>query len=322
MKTNTRIFVAGHNGMLGGAILKILKENTKNKIYTKNKKHLNLLEQSNVNSFFKKNKFDQVYLCAARVGGIMANKNNPATFIYENLTMQTNIIHASYLSKVKKLLFIGSTCVYPKQAKQPLKEEFLLSSYLEESNEPYAISKIAGIKMCESYNRQYNTDFRSVMPPNMYGIGDSFDPKKSHVISGLIRKFYVAKIKKRKSVKLWGTGKPIREFLYVDDAASICIKIMNARKSAITKVTEPQMSHINIGTGKGISIKKLAILISNIVGYKGKILFDSKYPDGHPKKVACIDKQKKIISNSIIDFRTGIKKTYDFFLLGNAPKHK
>jgi GDP-L-fucose synthase len=236
--------------------------------------------------------------------------------------MQTNIIHASYLSKVKKLLFIGSTCVYPKQAKQPLKEEFLLSSYLEESNEPYAISKIAGIKMCESYNRQYNTDFRSVMPPNMYGIGDSFDPKNSHVISGLIRKFYDAKIKKRKSVKLWGTGKPIREFLYVDDAASICIKIMNARKSAITKVTEPQMSHINIGTGKGISIKKLAILIGNIVGYKGKILFDRKYPDGHPKKVACIDKQKKIISNSIIDFRTGIKKTYDFFLLGNAPKHK
>jgi GDP-L-fucose synthase len=310
MKTNTRIFVAGHNGMLGSAILKILKENIKNKIYIKNKKHLNLLEQSAVNSFFKKNKFDQVYLCAARVGGIMANKNNPATFIYENLTIQTNIIHASYLSKVKKLLFIGSTCVYPKQAKQPLKEESLLSSYLEESNEPYAISKIAGIKMCESYNRQYNTDFRSVMPPNMYGIGDSFDPKKSHVISALIKKFYDAKIKNKKKVKLWGSGKPIREFLYAEDAANICIKIMNTKINKINKITKPQLSHINIGTGKGISINKLAIIISKIVGYQGRILFDKKYPDGHPIKVGCVDKQIKLGGIATTNLVDGIKKTF------------
>lgn len=313
MRKKTKIFIAGHNGMLGRAIHKILKKNNNNKIYTKNKESLNLLNQSSVNSFFKKNKFDQIYLCAARVGGIMANKENPANFIYENLTIQTNVIHASYLSKIKKLLFIGSTCVYPKNAKQPLKEDYLLSSYLEESNEPYAISKIAGIKMCESYNRQYNTDFRSVMPPNMYGIGDNFNSEKSHVISGLIKKFYDAKKNDKKNITLWGSGKPIREFLYVDDAASICIKIMSVKKVQYNKIIKPQMSHVNIGTGKGISIKKLADIISKIVGYNGKILFDKKFPDGHPIKVGCINKQIKLGAIAKTNFIEGLNKTFLYF---------
>lgn len=315
MKKKIKIFIAGHNGMLGNSIYKILRKNKVNKIYIKSKKQLNLLDQSLVIKFFLKYKFDHVYLCAAKVGGIMANKILPANFIYENLTIQTNVIHASFLSKVRRLLFIGSTCIYPKFAKQPLKEEYLLSSSLEESNEPYAISKIAGIKMCESYNRQYFTDFRSVMPPNMYGPGDSFDPDKSHVISGLIKKFYDAKINNQKTIKVWGTGKPIREFLYVDDAANICIKIMNIRKKTYNKKIKPQLSQVNIGTGKGISIKKLAKMISAVVGYKGKIFFDKKYPDGHPKKIGNINKQISLIGNiARMSLKEGVNKTYTNFL--------
>lgn len=312
-----KIFIAGHKGMLGSAIFRILKKSKKNHIYKKNKVDLNLLNQSAVKSYFKKNKFDYVYLCAARVGGIMANKLYPANFIYENLTIQSNIIHASYLSKVKKLLFIGSTCVYPKNAKQPLKEESLLSSYLEESNEPYAISKIAGIKMCESYNRQFKTDFRCVMPPNMYGVGDSYDAEKSHVISALIRKFYEAKKQNKKNIKIWGSGKPIREFLYVDDAARICVKLMNTKKIELNKLTKEQLSHINIGTGKGISIGNLAKKISKIVGYKGKILFDTQYPDGHPIKIANIQKQKKLGVTAKISLNEGVRLSYLDFLKKN-----
>jgi GDP-L-fucose synthase len=314
MKRKLKIFIAGHNGMLGSTILQILKSNRNVKVYTKNKKDLNLLNQTDVNIFLKKNKFDHLYLCAARVGGIMANKNYPANFIYENLTIQTNIIHASFVSKVKRLIFIGSTCVYPKHAKQPLNEESLLSSYLEESNEPYAISKIAGIKMCESYNRQFNTDFRSVMPSNMYGVGDSFDLEKSHVISALIKKFHEGKINNKKEITLWGTGKPIREFLYIKDAAEICIKIMNAKKKLINEITTPQLSHINIGTGKGISINNLAKKISRIVDFKGKIFFNSKYPDGHPIKVANIKKQKYLGCRAKTSLEKGIRETYKYFL--------
>lgn len=315
MKKKIKIFIAGHKGMLGNSIFEILKKDKDNKIYVKDKKDLNLLNQTAVNKYFLKYKFDYIYLCAAKVGGIMANKNFPADFIYENLTIQTNIIHACYLSKVKKLLFIGSTCIYPKYATQPIKEEYLLSSYLEESNEPYAISKIAGIKMCESYNRQFGTDFRSVMPPNMYGPGDSFDPEKSHVISALIKKFHVAKLKNKKKITIWGTGNPVREFLYVDDAAKICIKIMSIRKLILSRITKPQLSQVNIGTGQGISIKKLADMISLVVGYKGKIFFDKNYPDGHPKKVGNINKQITLIGDiAKTSLKQGIKKTYLDFL--------
>ena len=309
-----KIFVAGHKGMLGAAILKKLKKKKNLRVFTQDKKDLNLLNQSQVNSYFKKNKFDIVYLCAARVGGIWANKIYPANFIYENLTIQTNVINASYLSRVNRLLFIGSTCIYPKFCKQPLREEYLLSSKLEESNEPYAIAKIAGIKTCESYNRQFGTDFRSVMAPNMYGIGDSFDPDKSHVISGLIGKFYNAKINKLKNLKVWGTGKPVREFLYVDDAAEICIKLINTPKNKFNKLVKPNLSHINIGNGEGISIKKLAELIKFIVGFKGDISFDPSYPDGHPKKVANITKQLNLGIRSKTSLKNGIKKTYRFYL--------
>jgi len=315
MKKKIKIFIAGHKGMLGNSIFEILKKDKNNKIYVKDKNDLNLLNQTVINKYFLKNKFDYVYLCAAKVGGIMANKNFPANFIYENLTIQTNVIHACYLSKVKKLLFIGSTCIYPKYVRQPIKEEYLLSSYLEESNEPYAISKIAGIKMCESYNRQFGTDFRSVMPPNMYGPGDSFDPDKSHVISGLIKKFHDAKINKKKKIKIWGTGKPLREFLYVKDAANICIKIMNIKKFLFTKKVKQQLSQINIGTGKGISIKKLSKIISKAINYNGNIFFDKNYPDGHPKKVGNISKQISLIGNiAKTSLEEGINKTYLDFL--------
>ena len=301
--------------MLGNSIFEILKKDKNNKIYVKDKKDLNLLNQTAINKYFLNNKFDYVYLCAAKVGGIMANKNFPANFIYENLTIQTNVIHACYLSKVKKLLFIGSTCVYPKYARQPIKEEYLLSSYLEESNEPYAISKIAGIKMCESYNRQFGTDFRSVMPPNMYGPGDNFDPDKSHVISALIKKFHDGNINKKKKIRIWGTGKPIREFLYIEDAANICIKIMNIKKSLFTKKVKQQLSQINIGTGKGISIKKLSTIISKVINYNGNIFFDKNYPDGHPKKVGNISKQISLIGNiAKTCLEEGINKTYLDFL--------
>lgn len=315
MKKKIKIFVAGHNGMLGRSILKILSKKKGIKVYVINKKELNLLDQYLVNKYFLKYKFDHVYLCAAKVGGILANKKFPANFIYENLTIQNNVIHASYLSKVKRLLFVGSTCIYPKNAKQPLKEKYLLSSFLEESNEPYAISKIAGIKMCESYNRQYLTDFRSLMPSNMYGPGDNFDPEKSHVISGLIKKFHDAKINNKKQIKIWGSGNPIREFIYVDDAANICVKIMNIKKIIFNKKIKPQLSQINIGTSKGISIKKLAKLISKIVGYNGQIFFDKKYPDGHPKKIGNINKQIALIGNiAKTSLKKGICKTYSYFL--------
>ena len=250
----------------------------------------------------------------------MANQTLPADYIFENLSIQLNVINAAFLTKVKRLLFIGSTCIYPKVTKQPMKEEYLLSGKPELSNEPYAISKIAGIKMCESYNRQFGTDFRSVMPPNLYGPGDSFDPDKSHVISGLIKKFYDAKINNQKKIKVWGTGKPLREFLYVDDAANICIKIMNVRKKIYNKKIRPQLSQVNIGTGKGISIKILAKMISTIIGYKGKIFFDKKYPDGHPKKIANINKQISLVGNiARMSLSEGIIKTCtDFFKKKNS----
>jgi GDP-L-fucose synthase len=315
MKKKIKIFIAGHKGMLGNSILRILKEDKNSEIYTKDKKNLNLLDQPAVYKFFLKNKFDYIYLCAAKVGGILANKKFPANFIYENLTIQTNVIHASYLSKVKKLLFIGSTCIYPKYSIQPIKEEYLLSSCLEESNEPYAISKIAGIKMCESYNRQFGTDFRSIMPPNMYGPGDSFDLEKSHVIPALIKKFHIAKIKNKKKITIWGTGNPVREFLYVDDAEKIFIKIMNIKKLILSRIIKPQLSQVNIGTGKGISIRKLAKMIGIVVGYKGKIFFDKKFPDGHPKKVGNIYKQNILIGDiAKTSLEQGIKKTYFDFL--------
>jgi GDP-L-fucose synthase len=315
MEKKIKIFVAGHKGMLGSAILNKLKKKSFNVIHVAPKEKLDLSNQKKVLKYFKRNRFDHIYLCAAKVGGIMANQTFPADYIFENLSIQLNVINASFITKVKRLLFIGSTCIYPKVTKQPMKEEYLLSSKPELSNEPYAISKIAGIKMCESYNRQFGTDFRSVMPPNMYGPGDSFDPDKSHVISGLIKRFHDGKINNKKKIKIWGTGKPLREFLYVDDAANICVEIMNKKKNLFNKKTKPQLSQINIGSGKSISIKKLAEMISKVIGYRGRIFFDKRYPDGHPKKVGDISKQISLVGNiAKISLEEGIKKTYLDFL--------
>ena len=309
-----KIFVAGHKGMLGSAILKKLKKNKFNVIYTSPKEKLDLTDQKKVLKYFKRNRFDQIYLCAAKVGGIMANQTFPADYIFENLSIQLNVINAAFITKVQRLLFIGSTCIYPKVTKQPMKEEYLLSSKLELSNEPYAISKITGIKICESYNRQYKTDYRTVMPTNLYGVNDSYDKFKSHVIPGLIMKIYNAKINNEPFVKVWGSGKPLREFLYVDDAANLCVKIMNLNKAKLNNIVSPRQSHINIGTGKGISMRNLVKKICKVIGFKKKIIFDKSFPDGHLRKISDISKQKMLGGKIKVQLKEGIIKTYRDYL--------
>ena len=312
-----RILITGHQGLLGSEIIKRLKKNKYKNIFFISKNKLDLRDSNRVLSYFKKMKFDYVYSCAAKVGGIMANVRYPQHFLCDNLEITLNIAKACYETKVRKMLFIGSSCIYPQKTKQPIKEEFLLTSSMEKSNESYAISKIAGIKICESYNRQYNTDFRCVMPTNLYGENDNFDAENSHVIPGLIHKMYTAKIKGKDSVKLWGTGKPIREFLFAEDMASSCVKIMSLSKNKIKKFIKPQQSHINIGTGKGISIKKLSKIISDVVGYEGKILFDKSHPDGHPKKVNDISLQTKIGIKNNFDLTKGIEICFKGYLKYN-----
>ena len=312
-----KIFIAGHKGMVGSALVRLLKRK-KVKIITKEKKELDLLDQKKVHTFFKNNKIDQVYLAAAKVGGIHANSTYPAEFIYENLMIQNNVIHSAFLSGVKKLLFLGSSCIYPRNAKQPMKEKELLTGKLELTNEPYAIAKIAGIKMCESYNRQYGNshgiDYRCVMPTNLYGPGDNYHPENSHVIPGLIHRFHQAKIKNLSRVKVWGTGKPRREFLYVDDMARASVHIMNLSKAIYLKHTSPMCSHINIGSGDDLTIKDLTKIITNIIGYNGKIIFDKTKPDGNPRKF--LD-NKQIIRMGFkpqISLIDGLIKTYKDFI--------
>jgi len=312
-----KIFIAGHKGMVGSALVRLLKRK-KVKIITKEKKELDLLDQKKVHTFFKNNKIDQVYLAAAKVGGIHANSTYPAEFIYENLMIQNNVIHSAFLSGVKKLLFLGSSCIYPRNAKQPMKEEELLTGKLELTNEPYALAKIAGIKMCESYNRQYGNsygiDYRCVMPTNLYGPGDNYHPENSHVIPGLIHRFHQAKIKNLSRVKVWGTGKPRREFLYVDDMARASVHIMNLSKAIYLKHTSPMCSHINIGGGDDLTIKDLAKIITKIIGYNGKIIFDKTKPDGNPRKF--LD-NKQIIRMGFkpqISLIDGLMKTYKDFI--------
>ena len=310
--TMKNIFLAGHKGMVGSSIYKNLIR-TNDNIITANRSELDLIDQSKTLQFFEENNFDEVYLAAAKVGGIYANKIYPADFIYQNLMIQNNIIHASYKSKVKKLLFLGSSCIYPKLAEQPISEDALLNGYLESSNEPYAIAKIAGIKMCESYNRQYGTDFRSIMPTNLYGPGDNFDYENSHVIPALIRKFHDAKIKKHQSVLLWGTGSAMREFLYVDDMAEASIHIMNLSHSSYKKATMPMISHINVGSGIDCSIKDLAEIISEIVDFNGEIEWDVNKPDGTPRKLLDITKIKSLGWQNKYSLRDGLSETYKWF---------
>ncbi len=312
-----KIFVAGHKGMVGSALLRVLEKKNVD-IITKDKKNLNLLNQIDVNNFFKEQKIDQVYLASAKVGGIHSNNTYPAEFIYENLMIQTNVIHSAFMSGTKKLLFLGSSCIYPKNAKQPMSEEALLTGKLESTNEPYAISKIAGIKMCESYNRQFGKshgiDYRSVMPTNLYGPGDNYHPENSHVIPGLINRFHNAKINNLPTVTIWGTGSPKREFLFVDDMAKASIHIMNLDKKIYENHTSPMCSHINVGSGKDLTIKELAKTIKEVVGFKGDIHFDINKPDGASRKLL----DSKLI-NSLgfkpkIDLKVGLIKTYKKYL--------
>ena len=307
-----KIFIAGHKGMVGSAIFRKLKNNS-NKIIIADKKKLNLLNQKSVLSFFKRNKFDEVYLCAAKVGGIYANNTYKADFIYQNLEIQNNCIHSAYLTKVKKLMFLGSSCVYPKKPKIPIKEEYLLTSELESTNEMYAIAKISGIKMCEAYNFQFKTDFRAVMPTNLYGQNDNYDSLNSHVLAALIKKIVLARKQNKNSFIVWGTGKPKREFLHVDDLADATVKIMNLSKSKYNKLVGEKFPFINVGSGSEISIKDLAKLISKIVGFKGKIIFDKSKPDGTFRKLTDSTKLKKIKWKPKILLTHGLKKIISEF---------
>ena len=307
-----KIFITGHKGMVGSAMLNKLK-NSNLKIVTADKKKINLLNQKSVLNFFKKNKFDEVYLCAAKVGGIYANNTYLADFIYQNLEIQNNCIHSAYLTKVKKLMFLGSSCVYPKNSKIPIKEEYLLTSQFENTNEMYAIAKIAGLKMCKAYNSQFKTDFRAVMPTNLYGQNDNYDSLNSHVLAALIKKIVLAKKQNKKSFIVWGTGKPKREFLHVDDLADATVKIMNLSKKKYNKVTGEKFPFINVGSGSDISVKDLAKLISKIVGFKGKMIFDKSKPDGTFRKLMDNTKLRKIKWKPKISLNSGIKKTIEDF---------
>ena len=305
MKLDSKIFVAGHNGMVGSAIVRRLTELGYTNIITLNRNKLNLLDQSEVDNFFRKVGPEYVFLAAAKVGGINANQTQKADFLYENLMIQTNVIKSSYSYDVKKLIFLGSSCIYPKMSPQPIKEEYLLTGSLEPTNDAYAIAKITGIKMCQSYNEQYGTNFISAMPTNLYGPNDNYDLNNSHVLPAMIRKFHDAKIEGKESVELWGTGTPMREFLYVDDLADACIHLMlNYNESEI----------VNIGTGQDVSIKELALTISNIIGYKGNINFNSDMPDGTHRKLLDVSKLSGLGWEYKTTLVEGIKKTYNYYI--------
>ena len=312
---NLRIFIAGHNGMVGSALIRLLQKQKRIEIITRDRAQLDLTNQAEVQKFFNKEKINQVYLAAAKVGGIYANNTFPAEFIYENLMIEINVINSAFLSGVKKLLFLGSSCIYPKYAKQPMKEEELLTGKLEPTNEPYAISKIAGIKLCESYNRQYSKshsiNFRSVMPTNLYGPGDNYHPKNSHVIPGLIRRFHEAKNAKAPFVNVWGTGKAKREFLYIDDMASACVHIMNLKESTFN---QQSISHINAGSGSDLTISELAEIIKNVVGYKGHIKFDPTKPDGSPRKFIDSKRLNDLGWKPKVSLKQGLNNAYKDFL--------
>lgn len=294
MDVMTKIFIAGHNGMVGSAIMRQLQKDERNHLVTASRSELDLTNQQAVNQFFADNQIDQVYLAAAKVGGIHANNTYPAEFIYQNLMIEANIIHAAHQNNVQKLLFLGSSCIYPKLAQQPMKEEALLTGTLENTNEPYAIAKIAGIKLCESYNRQYGRDYRSIMPTNLYGPNDNFHPENAHVIPALIRRFHEAKINNKSQVTAWGSGKPMREFLYVDDMAEASVFVMNLDKEKYNQVTQPMLSHINVGTGTDCTIKELVETIAKVTDFQGEIIFDTSRPDGTPRKLLDVSKIEKL----------------------------
>jgi len=313
MNSKNKIYIAGHNGMVGSAIVRKLREKGFMNIVTCSSSELDLANQQNVHNFLQKEKPDYVVIAAAKVGGIYANDSYPAEFIYQNLMIEANLVHGSYLAGVNKLLFLGSSCIYPKESQQPIKEDYLLSGHLEPTNEPYAIAKIAGIKLCESYNRQYGTDYRSIMPTNLYGPNDNFHPKNSHVIPALIRKFHEAKVEKKPFVEVWGSGKPMREFLHVDDMADASIHIMDIDKKILESEVDPILSHINIGTGTDITIADVAQTVKEVVGFCGEIVFNTKMPDGTKRKLLDVSKIENLGWKPTIALKDGLKETYEWF---------
>ena len=317
-----KIFLAGHNGMVGSAIHRLLISKKNIKIITRSRSELDLCDQKAVKNFMEAERPDEVVIAAAKVGGIHANSTYPADFIYQNLQIQNNLIHYSHIQNVEKLLFLGSSCIYPKYAKQPMKEDVLLTGSLEPTNEPYAIAKIAGIKLCESYNRQYGRDYRSVMPTNLYGPGDNYHPENSHVVPGLIRRFHEAKVNNQETVVVWGTGNPRREFLYVDDMAEACIFIHELDKIVLEKNTKKMQSYVNIGTGIDLTIRELAQTIKKVVGYKGRIIFDTTKPDGAPRKLMNVDLIKKLGWQSQIKLIDGLTLGYRDYLSRNNHLNK
>ncbi len=314
ISSKTRIYIAGHRGMVGSAISRVLQEKGGCEIITRSHDEQDLTDQRAVRSFFELERPDQVYLAAAKVGGIHANNTYPAEFIYDNLLIEANVIHEAWQVGVRKLLFLGSSCIYPGLATQPMREDALLTGPLESTNEPYAIAKIAGIKLCESYNRQYGTDYRSVMPTNLYGRGDNYHSENSHVIPALIRRFHEAKQSNKDEVVIWGTGTPRREFLHVDDMAAACVHVMDLDKTIYDDNTSPMLSHINVGVGQDVTIRELAEIIGQIVGYTGRIEFGSDKPDGAPRKLLQSDRLSGLGWAPRIPLLEGLKLTYLSFL--------
>jgi GDP-L-fucose synthase len=309
-----KIFVAGHNGMVGAAICRAIKKTSRHEIVTRSRSQLDLTDQRAVNDFMILERPDKVILAAAKVGGIHANNTFPAEFIYQNLMIECNVINAAYEAGVSSLLFLGSSCIYPKHAEQPMSESSLLKGSLEPTNEPYALAKIAGIKLCESYNRQYNTDYRSVMPTNLYGPGDNFHPENSHVLPALIRRFHEAAAVHQESVTIWGTGLPRREFLHVDDMAEASLFVLDLPKEKYAANTQSMLSHINVGSGADISIFELAQLVAKVTGYQGDILTDSSKPDGTMRKLMDVSRLADMGWRARIDLEEGVRSTYDWYL--------
>ncbi|WP_339616222.1 GDP-L-fucose synthase [uncultured Gilvimarinus sp.] len=308
------VYVAGHRGMVGSAVVRRLNDCDDVKVVVQTSSELDLTNQSDVSRFFASEKIDEVYLAAAKVGGIMANNEYPAEFIYQNLMIEANIIHSAHLADVQQLLFLGSSCIYPKLAEQPMREDALLTGTLEPTNEPYAIAKIAGIKLCESYNRQYGRDYRSVMPTNLYGPNDNFHPENSHVIPALLRRFHEAKARGDASVTAWGTGSPMREFLHVDDMAAASVYVMNLPNNAYLQQTQPMLSHINVGTGVDCTIKELTETVAKVVGFEGEIKWDTSKPDGTPRKLMDVSRLRNLGWSYSIGLEDGLRNAYHWFL--------
>jgi len=314
LQKEDKIYIAGHRGLVGSAIVRHLEERGCSNLLTRTHSELDLTNQMEVQAFFKQEKPDYVILAAAKVGGIHANNTYPADFIYQNMMIEANVINSAYENKVKRLLFLGSTCIYPRAVEQPMREDALLTGVLEPTNEPYALAKISGIKLCESYNRQHSTDFRSVMPTSLYGINDNFHPKNSHVIPALMQRFHKAKINNSAEVTVWGTGKAMREFLYVDDMAKASIFVLELDKKTYHANTQTMLSHINIGTGIDVTTRELAETMKQVIGFKGELVFDTEKPDGAPRKLIDVSRLSNMGWKYSVELRHGLEQTYKWYL--------